>query len=388
MWCPLYAVRYAGIEVGVSGKPKIMEGNIVSAQKQALFWLVAAALFMAALSLFSDILLPFVAGLAIAYFLDPLVDYMERRGLSRALGASIVLGGFIVVVLAGLVVLIPLIQAQVVGLVKGMPTVFENLSQGVIGIFDSLSAHLDEKDMAEGQEALMGVASSAMGWLFDLLGSVWQSGLAVFNVIGLVVVTPVVSWYLLRDWDRLVEKVNSWLPRDHLPEINKQLALVDQTIASFVRGQAMVCLIMGVAYAAALEIIRLNHGLVVGLIAGLISFIPYIGSIVGLLLSVGLAFVQFGEPTMILLVAVVFFAGQAIEGNFLTPKLVGDRVGLHAVWVVFALMTGGSLFGFVGMMLAVPVAAVIGVLSRFLLQRYLSSRIYLGRSSVRPNEPT
>ena len=164
--------------------------------------------------------------------------------------------------------------------------------------------------------------------------------------------------------------------------------MIDQTIASFVRGQAMVCLIMAVAYATALEIIGLNHGLVVGLIAGLITFIPYVGSMVGLLLSVGLAFVQFGELTMILLVAAVFFAGQGIEGNFLTPKLVGDRVGLHAVWVVFALMAGGSLFGFVGMMLAVPVAAVIGVLSRFLLQRYLSSRIYLGRNSAQSNEPT
>ena len=365
-----------------------MEGKIVSAQKQALFWLVAAALFMAALSLFSEILLPFVAGLAIAYFLDPLVDYMEKRGLSRALGATIVLSGFVIVVVAGLVVLIPLVQAQVVGLVKGMPMVFESLSRGVTGVLDSLSAHIDEEDMAEGQEALMGFASSAMGWLFELLMSVWQSGLAFFNVIGLIVVTPVVAWYLLRDWDHLVTKVNSWLPRDHLPEINNQLSLIDQTIASFVRGQATVCLIMAVAYAAALEIIGLNYGLVVGLIAGLITFIPYVGSMVGLLLSVGLAFVQFGDLMMILLVAGVFFAGQAIEGNFLTPKLVGDRVGLHAVWVVFALMAGGSLFGFVGMMLAVPVAAVIGVLSRFLLRRYLSSGIYLGRDSAGPNGPT
>ncbi|SVC03382.1 uncharacterized protein METZ01_LOCUS256236, partial [marine metagenome] len=295
-------VLYANIILKVHGKPTIKEGKIVSAQKQALFWLGAAALFMAALSLFSDILLPFVAGLAIAYFLDPLVDSMEKRGLSRALGATIVLGGFLIVVVAGLVVLIPLLQAQVVGLVKGMPTVFESLSRGVTGVLDNLSAHIDEEDMAEGQEALMGFASRAMGWLFEILMSAWQSGLAFFNVIGLIVVTPVVAWYLLRDWDHLVAKVNSWLPRDHLPEIHNQLSLVDQTIASFVRGQAIVCLIMAVAYAAALEIIGLNHGLVVGLIAGLITFIPYVGSMVGLLLSVGLAFVQFGELTMILLV--------------------------------------------------------------------------------------
>ena len=354
----------------------------MSAQKQALFWLVAAALFVAALSLFNKILLPFITGLAIAYFLDPLVDYLERRGVSRALGATIILGGFMVVVVAGLWVLMPILQAQLVGLVTGLPTVFENLRQGVSGILDSLSAHIDEQDMAEGQQALLGLTSLAMGWFFDLLGSAWQSGLAVFNLIGLLVVTPVVAWYLLRDWDHLVEKINSWLPRDHLPEIKKQFGLIDQTIAGFVRGQATVCLIMGATYALALEIVGLEHGLVVGLIAGLISFVPYVGSIVGLLLSVGLAYVQFGESTMILLVAAVFFIGQAVEGNFLTPKLVGGRVGLHAVWVVFALLAGGSLFGLVGMLLAVPVAAVIGVLSRFLLQRYLSSRIYLGRNST------
>ena len=366
-------------------EPNIAGGTIVSAQKQALFWLVAAVLFIAVLSLFKEILLPFITGLAIAYFLDPLVDYLERRGVSRALGATIILGGFMVVVVAGLWVLMPILQAQLVGLVTGLPAVFESLRQGVSGILDSLSAHIDEQDMAEGQQALLGLTSLAMGWFFDLLGSAWQSGLAVFNLIGLLVVTPVVAWYLLRDWDHLVEKINSWLPRDHLPEIKKQFGLIDQAIAGFVRGQATVCLIMGATYALALEIVGLEHGLVVGLIAGLISFVPYIGSIVGLLLSVGLAYVQFGESTMILLVAAVFFIGQAIEGNFLTPKLVGGRVGLHAVWVVFALLAGGSLFGLVGMLLAVPVAAVIGVLSRFLLQRYLSSRIYLGRNSTPPD---
>ena len=357
----------------------------MSAQKQILFWSVSAALFVAALSLFNEILLPFITGLAVAYFLDPLVDYLERKGVSRALGATIILGGFMVVIVAGLLVLIPILQAQLVGLASGLPTVFESLREGIATILDSLSAHIDEQDMAETQQALMGLSSRAMGWFFDLLGSAWQSGLAVFNLIGLLVVTPVVAWYLLRDWDHLVEKINSWLPRDHLSEIKTQVGLIDQAIASFVRGQAIVCLIMGTTYALALEIIGLEHGLIVGLIAGLISFVPYVGSIVGLLLSGGLAYVQFGESTMILLTAAVFFIGQAVEGNFLTPKLVGGRVGLHAVWVVFALLAGGSLFGFVGMLLAVPVAAVIAVLSRFVLQRYLSSRIYLGRNSTPPD---
>ena len=205
-----------------------------------------------------------------------------------------------------------------------------------------------------------------------------RSKLAIVRGRPLLVVTPVVSWYLLRDWDRIIAQVDSWLPRAHRDVIREQFGLIDDTLAGFVRGQATVCLILGGAYALALELAGLQYGLVVGLISGLISFIPYVGSLVGLALSVGLAAIQFDEPMRIVLIAVIFVAGQAIEGNFLTPKLVGERVGLHAVWVLFAMLAGGSLFGFLGILLAVPVAAVIGVLVRFGLARYMDSAFYSG----------
>ena len=232
----------------------------------------------------------------------------------------------------------------------------------------------DEVDKA--RAAVMGASEKVIGGALAVIQGVWSSGLALVNLIGLVVVTPVVAWYLLRDWDRIVEAVDGWLPRDHAPVIREQVRIIDRTLAGFVRGQAMVCLILGAVYAIALELAGLDYGLVVGLVAGLISFIPYVGSLVGLALSVGLAAIQFDEPLRIALIAVIFVAGQAIEGNFLTPKLVGEKVGLHPVWVIFGLLAGGSLFGFVGVLLAIPVAAVVGVGLRFALARYKAGPYY------------
>ena len=358
----------------------------MSARKQALFWLTAIASLVFVLVLFEGILLPFITGLAVAYFLDPSVDYLERRGMPRSLGATFILGGFGVVLTIGLLLVAPLLKVQLLGLLTGIPQVLDGLRQSLTGVLSGLSVHIDEHVIAEGERALMGGASSLMGWFFQLLGGAWQSGLTIINLIGLLVITPVVSWYLLRDWDLLIARIDSWLPRNHVTVIRQQVGLINCVLASFVRGQATVCLILALTYALALELIGLDHGLVVGLIAGFASFIPYVGAVIGLVLSTGLAYAQFGNMAMIVTVAAIFIVGQIIEGSLLTPKLVGDRVGLHAVWVVFALLAGGSLCGFVGVLLAVPVAAVVGVLSRFVLQRYLSSRIFLGRDLNQPDD--
>ena len=231
---------------------------------------------------------------------------------------------------------------------------------------------------AEGGEALP-------AWMLDVLGGIWRSGMALFNFLSLLFVTPVVAWYLLRDWDRIVAKVDQWLPRPYAEEIRGQMEEIDKRLAGFVRGQAMVCFFLAAFYGTGLTALGLNYGLVVGVVAGLISFIPYVGSVTGFVLSMLLALVQFDNPWWIGAVAGVFIVGQAIEGNFLTPKFVGGRVGLHAVWVILALFAFGALFGFVGVLVAVPVAAVIGVLTRYLLQRYLESRYYTG--TVPSEEP-
>jgi len=197
-------------------------------------------------------------------------------------------------------------------------------------------------------------------------------------VLSLIVITPVVAFYLLRDWDRIVERFDSYLPRDAAPTIREQMRAIDTTIAGFVRGQATVCLALAVWYGAALTVVGLKSGLLVGLGAGAISFIPYLGAATGLAVAVAIAWVQFASWPMVAVVAVVFVVGQLAESYVLTPRLVGDRIGLHPVWIIFALLAGGALFGFTGVLLAVPVAAVIGVLIRFGLKRYLASPLYTG----------
>ena len=215
-----------------------------------------------------------------------------------------------------------------------------------------------------------------LSWATDIVAGVLSGGAAVANTLSLIIITPVVTFYLLRDWDNIAATVDGWLPRAQAPTIRELASEVDRTLAGFLRGQGTVCLLLGVFYAIGLTVAGLDFGLVIGLIAGLLSFIPYVGSIVGLLLSVGLAFLQFDDWLRVAVVAGIFFVGQALEGNVLTPRLVGGRVGLHPVWVIFAILAGGTLFGFVGVLLAVPVAAVIGVGTRFALTRYLDSPYY------------
>jgi predicted PurR-regulated permease PerM len=226
------------------------------------------------------------------------------------------------------------------------------------------------------QEILDGVSERALGYLAGLAEGVFSGFGSLFTVLSLALITPVVTFYLLRDWDRIIGKIDSWLPRGNADVIREQVRLIDQTLAGFARGQALVCVLLGVFYAIGLSVVGLEFGLIVGFVTGLISFVPYFGMIVGFVAGVGIAIGQFGELVPVLLVALVFGIGQVLEGNILTPRLVGERVGLHAVWIIFALLAGGALFGFLGILLAVPVMAVIGVLARVLLGQYLASPLY------------
>ena len=232
------------------------------------------------------------------------------------------------------------------------------------------------------KEHLGAVADISIGILGKFVG-----GLQItFNIISLFVITPVVAFYLLRDWDAIIARVDTYLPRAHVETIREQARLVDETLAGFLRGQFTVCLLLGLFYGIGLSLVGLEFGLVIGLGTGLVSFIPYFGMLIGFVVGVGLAIAQFHTLLPIAMVVVVFAVGQFLEGNFLTPKLVGDRVNLHAVWIMFALLAGAALFGFVGVLLAVPVAAVIGVLVRFSIARYRASPLYLGTSGSKPPE--
>ncbi len=354
----------------------------MSTQRKVLFWLAVLAAFTVVLVLLRSVLLPFVAGMALAYFLDPAVDWLQARKLPRALAATVVLAAFLLLAGASMLLFLPLIEYQIAGFARALPGVFQAASDGFGKLTDRVSDHLDA-DRLEAVDAVLSEAQRAFArWAPSLAKVLYESGGALLNLAGLLIITPVVAWYLLRDWDLLVARVDGLLPRDYAPVIREQMREIDKRLAGFVRGQAVVCLILGAAYAAALHVAGLNYGIIVGLVSGLISFIPFVGSLVGLFLSLGFGYLQFGATSYLAVLGVVFIAGQAVEGYFLTPKLVGERIGLHPVWVVFALMAGGALFGFVGVLIAMPAAAVVGVLMQFAIDRYRSSRMFRGRDGM------
>ncbi len=350
----------------------------MSREKRALVWLAALAAFLVVLDVLAAVLLPFVAGMAIAYFLDPVADRLEKAGMSRTPATSVIVGAFFVIVVGALVLLFPLLQAQVVGLVALLPDAVEKARAWAAPLVERLKTDLPPDAMKQLTAAAGTYAGTAVKWAGEILGGLWKGGVAFFNVLSLIVITPVVAFYLLRDWDRIVERLDSYLPRAAAPTIREQMRAIDTTIAGFVRGQASVCLALAVWYGVALTLVGLKSGLLVGLGAGAISFIPYLGAATGLAVAVAIAWVQFAAWPMVAAVAAVFVVGQLAESYVLTPRLVGGRIGLHPVWIIFALLAGGALFGFTGVLLAVPVAAVIGVLIRFGLKRYLESPLYTG----------
>ncbi|MCA1909722.1 MAG: AI-2E family transporter [Magnetospirillum sp.] len=344
------------------------------------FWLAGLAVALAALYVLSGVLLPFVAGMAIAFFLDPLADRLERAGLSRTAATALITAAFFLVVIVLGIILVPIIQEQVVAFVHRIPTYVDTLNERLHPLIVELKRKLSKGDIDKLRTSVGAHAGEAVTWALNVVKRLLTGGLAVLNVLSLLFITPIVTFYMLRDWDVMVAKVDSWLPREHAETIRQQVAEINRTLAGFIRGQASVCLALGAFYGIGLSLVGLDLGLVIGLGAGLISFIPYLGTIAGFVLGIGLALAQTQSWELPAMVAGVFIAGQMLEGNFLTPKLVGDKVGLHPVWIMFALLAGGGLFGFVGLLLAVPVAAVIGVLSRSALKRYLRSSLYHGHA--------
>ena len=346
------------------------------ARQQMKYWGVAAAVFFALLWGLGDVMLPFLVGGAVAYFLDPVADRLERAGLSRtAATAFITIVALVIFILLALLI-VPMLVRQLVQLVNAAPTIFGDLQGFLSAKFPSV---MDQQSVV--RETLSSIGKTIQSKGGELAGGLLSSALSVINAVVFIVVVPVVAFYLLLDWDNMVAKIDSWLPRDHRDMIRGLARDIDRVLAGFVRGQVSVCLILGTFYAVSLMAAGLDFGLIVGAIAGLITFIPYVGALLGGVLAVGLAFFQFwGEWIQIGIIAAIFVVGQFFEGNIITPKLVGNSVGLHPVWLLFALSAFGTLFGFVGMLVAVPVAAAIGVLARFAISRYLGSRLYKGLS--------
>ena len=358
------------------------------ARKQLTYWGVAAVVFSLVLWALGHVLLPFILGAAIAYLMDPVADRLERAGFSREASTAIITISAVVIIFPLVLVVVQMLIGQMFDLVHTLPQALSDLRAFAHKQFPQI---FDEGSRLRAM--LTEVWTALQGRSGQFVDAFIGSAMSVINVIVLVVIVPVVAVYLLLDWDRMIGRIDALLPRDHAPVIRQLAGEIDDVLASFIRGMGTVCLILGTYYAIALMVVGLNFGLAVGFVAGLVTFIPYLGSIIGGVLAIGLALFQYWGGTEVVdgqtvtiatdwvrigLVAAIFFLGQIVEGNFLTPKLVGSSVGLHPVWLLLALSVFGALFGFVGMLVAVPVAAALGVLARFATTQYLDSRLYQG----------
>ena len=363
--------------------PAHIPGQATRGQRVALVVSLIVVAWLA-LQLFASVLAPFVAAAGIAYVLDPPTTRLTRLGLGRGLAALFVILALLAGVLLFALLLYPLILQQIGLLLGRIPQYVQLLQRWASEVIMDLQTNFGSDVV---NDKLRDVVSSQAGnmltFLATALTSVTGAGFAIFNVLTLAVVTPVVGFYLLRDWPRVIGMVDSWLPHRYVDVIRAQAREIDRILSAWVRGQALCCLILALYYASALTVAGLDLGLIVGMAAGLLSFIPYVGSITGGVTAVGLALAQFPHWRGVIVVGAVLVVGQILEGYVIYPRFLGDRVELPAVWVILALFAGGAAFGFLGVMLAVPIAATIGVLCRFWLRRYLASPLYLDPPSKR-----
>ncbi|WP_376803125.1 AI-2E family transporter [Candidatus Raskinella chloraquaticus] len=350
-------------------------------QQRLWFWLGMAALFVGAVYLLRDMLLPFVAALVLAYMLNPVANWLSRLGLSRTLAALFILSIFLVVFIVVLIVVIPLIATQFAAFIGALPGYVSALHGFAMRRLEEMNdnpiaAYIVGRMGGSGQD-ISQLVSQGAGWIGRFLGSLWSGGQALVSILSLIVVTPIVAFYILVDWPHMLASLDSILPRRSAATIRLLASDMDKVIASFIRGQAWVCLALGLFYGISLTALGLNFGLIIGLGAGALSFIPYFGTLVGCLTAFGIGVVQFWPDwVMLTLMGFIFVSGHLFDGYVLQPRIVGASVGLHPVWLMFALFAFGSLLGFVGLLLAVPLAASIGVLIRFAIMRYRQSDLF------------
>lgn len=352
--------------------------------KRLYFWLVTAVLFFVFLFLIRSILLPFVLGIFTAYFLDPAADRLQKCGLSRGLSTVIITAIFFVTIAVLSILIIPAIASQLSSLIVALPGYVTEFEAAVAPVLTQWLGDFPMMDMGSIKAAIANFSGAMFKMAGDFVTGLFQSGMAFVNLMSLILITPVVAFYLLDDWDRITARVDELLPRTHADTIRTQLGIINQTLAGFLRGQMNVCLILSAYYAVLLTIFGLHFSIVIGIGTGMLVIVPYVGWALGAIVGTGVAAFQFDTQAHIGAIVGVFLAGQVLESYFLTPKLVGEKVGLHPVWIIFGMLCGAALFGFVGVLLAVPVSAVIGVLIRFAIQHYLQSGYYRGETKLLP----
>ena len=342
------------------------------------FWIFAIALFFVLVWIFKSMLLPFVLGGAIAYLLNPIVNRICAKGIGRQTVVLLILGGFFILMAALLAIISPILVREAIGFIESAPLyaqkIWDLVQPYILSVQEKFGYSITTDQL---QTVLQDNVGKALQIGKGVLGGLTTGGIAIVDFFTTLLITPVVAYFLMKEWPRVMSWAVDIIPRHHVDVVAGLTKKIDLKISGFVRGQITICLALGLVYAIALSVAGLNYGFVIGLSTGVLSIIPFVGSTLGLVTSVVVAFLQTGgDLTFVGVIACIFFAGQFVEGNFITPKLMGDSVGLHPLWIIFSLMAGGSLMGLVGMFLAVPAAASIGVLASFAISQYKLSSYY------------
>ena len=346
-------------------------------QKQLIFWLCLLAVMLLTLWTLGSVLLPFILGMTIAYLLNPVVIKLEGYGLSRLLATVFILLSFFLVLATFLLFALPALYQQSLQLADALPEFLDKVWLKLQPFIIKSQEFMDQNDVETNLLATLKDSSSeAVSFSTNILSGLLSGGQAILGFFSVLLITPLVAFFVMLNWPKMVIWVDQLIPRHSYESISGLLKKIDRVLSGFVRGQLTVAFILGSIYALALTFAGLDYGFIIGFIAGILSVVPYLGSIFGFLTSIIVAWLQTGEPGYIAIIAAIFLAGQFLEGNFISPKILGDSVGLHPLWILFAIIIGGSLFGITGMIIGVPIAASIGVLLGFGIAQYKRSKYY------------
>lgn len=343
---------------------------------QLRFWILLLAAFLGTFWLLRPVLLPFAAGVVIAYFLDPVVEIMARRRWPRWLSTFTVLAAFVVTIVLVLSLIAPVLRDQAAALMNAIPGYVTKFHSHVMPLIESWVSRFSPDIVAQLHESAAEYAGDFARMLGNGLKSIISGGIAFIDVVALAILTPIVAYYILRDWPLLTKVIDNNIPRRYYKIIRQEMAAIDSALSGFIRGQALMCIALGAYYTIGLTLTGVQYGLSIGVLSGVLSFIPYVGTAFAWVCSLALAAVQFDSMQPIVIVLIMLYVGHLLEAYVLAPRLIGHRVGLHPVWIFFSLLSGAKLLGFLGLLIAVPTAAVIGVLIRFGARQYRSSHLY------------
>lgn len=345
-----------------------------------MHWLLLTLLGLAALmgTLYSlgSILMPFLTGFAGAYALNFPASWLSQRYLSRGIASAFLVLSLIIILVTLMLIALPYLQQQLFLLASSIPPLIEQLFQRVAPTLEHISQDFGTPSAAELKTQVISHLGDVLTWSIRVLTNLLSNGMALANLLSLVILTPVITFYLLKDWPRMIASIDSLLPLKWASQIRHYIVTVDRTLSSYAKGQAIICLILMVLYSTALWAVGLKQGIIVGILTGFMSFIPYIGMLIGYMTSLGISFAGFTDWSAIGFVTLVFVTISLIEGNVLIPRFIGQKVGLHPVWIIFALLAAGTWFGFMGILMALPITATLGVITRIIIDWYTGTPFY------------